>query len=77
MTIKSPNKTSQILQQLKVPTENDKSPNNKAVSYKYKGNTTNLSTKKTVPTKNDIYLNNKTLELPTINRKENPKAFNN
>ena len=31
VTITSPNKTSQISQQLKVPTENDKSPNNKTV----------------------------------------------
>ena len=39
VTIKSPNdnKTSQISRQLKVPTENNKSPNNKTVSNKSKG----------------------------------------
>ena len=80
LSTKPLNITSQISQQKRVPTENDKSLNNKTVPNKYRGKTTNLSTIKVSQTnikENWQSSQRKKTKLSTINIKENPKALNN
>ena len=73
LSTKPLNITSQISQQKRVPTENDKSLNNKTVPNKYRGKTTNLSTIKVSQTnikENWQSSQRKKTKLSTINIRE-------